>query len=152
MPYFYFLNILQYGGPKENELDVNILYEHLLRHSAYLSKLQNYKRKIVNQMLMQFIKLVIKQLSGFNTNFTSFIVLYNINRSFEIKKSFFCSVKNNCSSHFLIFINKPLLFFQRYMQIITLLKIFILIGIIYYIKELSFMCVEGINMVHRALH
>ncbi|XP_018788153.1 PREDICTED: uncharacterized protein LOC108968521 [Bactrocera latifrons] len=37
----------EYGGPKENELDVNILYEHLLRHSAYLSKLQNYKRKFV---------------------------------------------------------------------------------------------------------
>ncbi|XP_067625367.1 retinaldehyde-binding protein 1 [Eurosta solidaginis] len=35
----------EYGGPKENELDVNMLYEHLVRHSEYLTKLQSYRRK-----------------------------------------------------------------------------------------------------------
>ncbi|XP_053958361.1 retinaldehyde-binding protein 1 [Anastrepha ludens] len=38
----------EYGGPKENELDVNILYEHLSRHSEYLLKLQNYRKKSSN--------------------------------------------------------------------------------------------------------
>ncbi|XP_023158796.1 uncharacterized protein LOC101452288, partial [Ceratitis capitata] len=38
----------EYGGPKENELDVNILYEHLLRHSSYLSQLQSYRKKFVS--------------------------------------------------------------------------------------------------------
>lgn len=35
----------EYGGPSTNQLNVEILLNHLLKHSNYLLKLQSYKKK-----------------------------------------------------------------------------------------------------------
>uniref|UniRef100_A0A1A9WEN3 CRAL-TRIO domain-containing protein n=1 Tax=Glossina brevipalpis TaxID=37001 RepID=A0A1A9WEN3_9MUSC len=34
----------EYGGPETNQLDVNLLYNHIIKHSEYLQNLQNYKK------------------------------------------------------------------------------------------------------------
>lgn len=35
----------EYGGPANNILDIDILYNHLEKNSDYLLKLQSYKKK-----------------------------------------------------------------------------------------------------------